>query len=519
MDGNPTPLRFDRYRVKSELGQGGYGVVYRCADPVMNRDVAVKKFDRRAITALAEVKELHVPGRLEHANIVTIYDVLDHDGAIVMEFVPGGSLRSRMNLDPEWVKEHGISIILDVAEGLRAAHSAGILHLDIKPDNILLTGDGRAKLADFGVCKLIESSEYADGPAGTLPYMALEVLDGSGYRYEADVHSLGCVTYEIYSGRLPWIANGGLLAYALTKANKPPQSLRERNSEVGDLVSKVVARMITNGPDRIKNIDVVIQHLLAVNPAGSGSLKTIDDLQIHLGAIYGFANAERTPLYLLSQYLISVRSAANSLRSGPDVGALERLLPKAFAWLCACTTSVNLRLAQAIWLKYESSCPYCGRDVCACTDQWSRDDQSRNEDLLDAMASRQVNQASDPKSFAEYQAQFDRMFGDANRKEGLEATINHAYSEIAEAMDAVIHLLPHERDRTLLAMQLEFSDLVAWFFALTNFVGDDFDLAACVLDLFANGCYACDSQQCVCPEPLGVSEWRKALNVVPDYEK
>lgn len=510
--GDPTPLSFGRYLVDGELGSGAYGIVYSCQDPLVGRRVAVKKISRRAYSVIQEVRELQVPGRLQHKNIIEVFDVLEHESAIVMEFAEGGSLRDRMRDDPAWVRSNFLQLMRDVCEGLRAAHSAKILHLDIKPDNILLSRDGVAKIGDFGVSKLVESSEYADGAVGTPPYMAVEALDGqSAYKTEADVHSLGCLMYEILAGRLPWVAHGNVMAWLIKKTSEEPVPLMDASVyQVDDLLSQLVSRMITRGPSRIKNIDIVLQQLLYLDPEAPERDRTIDDLQVRLGAVYGFVNAERSPLYLLSQYLIAVRSLSNALRTD-DKAAAYALFPKAFAWLCASATAVNLRLGQMIWLKYDVECPYCGKKVCECPSSWQRDQPQRNEHLLQRLEGRQPNQAPPPKSFYAYRATFDRLFGAANRDEGLDSVIGHNYSEIAEAMDAVIHLLPSDDSKSVLAMQLEFSDLIAWYFALLNLFDNEYDLPQAVLETFSRGCYACETTQCSCPEPLGVSNWRLAL--------
>ena len=373
--GDPTPLSFGRYVVQRELGSGAYGIVYSCHDPLVSRQVAVKKIARRAYSMIEEVRELQIPGRLQHENIIEIFDVLEHESAIVMEFAEGGSLRDRMIKDPAWVRENFLRLMRDVCQGLQAAHSAKILHLDIKPDNILLTKDGAAKIGDFGVSKLVESSEYADGAAGTPPYMAVEALDGqSSYKTEADVHSLGCVMYEILAGRLPWIAHGTVMAWLMKKTSEEPVPLTDAaTQEVDDLLSQLVSRMITRGSTRIRNIDIVLQQLLHLDPDVPQGERTIDDMQIRLGAIYGFVNADRSPLYLLTQYLIAVRSLSNALRT-EDKAEAGRVFPKAFAWLCAASTAVNLRLGQMIWLKYEMNCPYCAKKICECPGSWQRDE-------------------------------------------------------------------------------------------------------------------------------------------------
>lgn len=512
IEGQPAPLLIGRYSVRGFLGAGAFGTVYKCFDPVVRRTVAIKRLERRATSMLNEVRELNVPGRLAHDNIIQVFDVLEDEKSIVMEYAEGGSLRDRMTNDRKWVQLNFIRIMREVSEGLRAAHSARIYHLDIKPDNILLTSSGKVKLGDFGVCRLVESTEYADAAVGTLPYMSYEALSGTRYKSEADIHSLGCVMYEVCAGRLPWIAHGNILAWYAMKTNETPTRLSQVTQGVDDLLSQLVSRMLARDETRITNIDSVIQQLSYLDPHEKRDVSTIDDLQMRLGAIYGFANAQRTPLYLLSQYLISIRSLSVALKT-QDSAAAYHLFPKAFAWLCAATTAVNLRLGQVIWLKYDGRCPYCREIQCSCHTAWHRDQAAQNQILLERLAGRQPNQADPPQSFYSYRALFERIYGEINSTQDLQSIIAHNYSEVAEAMDAVLHLLPNDDSNSVLAMQLEFSDLAAWFFAILNKFEPEYDLPSALRNLFADGCYACKNIRCVCPEPMGVANWRKALEV------
>ncbi|WP_448389528.1 protein kinase domain-containing protein [Microbacterium aurum] len=514
-DGYPTRLSFGRYRVEEELGRGAFGIVYKCVDPVMGRRVAIKQLERRAFSILDEVEELRVPGRLEHPNIVSIYDVIESDGAIVMEFAEGGSLRDRLRSDPAWVRTQFVPLVLDICAGLQAAHAEGIIHRDLKPDNILLTASGRAKIADFGVAKFLESTEYTDSVAGSPPYMAIEVLEGRPYGVEADIHSLGCMMFELLAGRWPWIANGRVMAFLAAKSAAPAPSLRAFDASIDDVTAQLVARMLADDGSRVRNADVVVQQLRYVDP--SAGLVTIDDLQLRVGAIYGYVNANRSPIYLLSQFLISLRRLSDAMRGGTSE-QIERLFPKSFAWLCAVATAMNVRLGQLIWLKYDGLCPYCQSPECSCAEAGITTSVERNAGLLARLHRRQVNQAPVASSVSEYRAMFERIYGVVNGNVGLDATVLHSYSEVAEALDAVLHLSPEDGNDSLLALHLELSDLLAWLFALMNIYSIDFDFERAFSGLFGEGCYACGTAPCTCAEPLGVSNWRRALGVEPAYE-
>lgn len=507
--GHPTPLRFGRYRVLSFLGDGGFGVVYSAHDPQLDRVVAVKRIEHRAFSVLNEVEELRVPGRLEHDNVVTIYDVVKDDRVIVMEYAAGGSLQKRLKEDPRWVRDNFPRLVNDICDGLRAAHAEGIIHRDIKPANILLTENGRAKIADFGVAKFLETYQYTDGLAGTPPYMSVQALAEVPYGPETDLHSLGCVMFEMLTGHLPWRVNGHVGAYLAAKKAKPAPAVQLLNKDVDDLTASLVARLLADDGSRIRNVDIVAQQIRHLLP--TATVASIDDLQLDVGAIYSYSNTDKEPVYFLAQLAISLRHLTESMHARDGREGL--LLVKFFAWLCATSTACDVRLSQLIWLKYEDTCPYCMGQVCQCKTLPPRGQKERNAELLTRLQGRQANQAPTPKTAREYAAVFARMYGGANGAAGLDATLLHVYSEVAEALDAVLHLSPEDGRLSAMALHLELADLTAWFFALVNFYDLDFDLDARFADVFQNGCYACEQPICVCGTPVGVENWRHVLSL------
>src|SRR4051812_4634178 len=167
----PVGKTISRYRIAERLGAGGMGVVYRARDERLNRDVALKLLSGAAPAddsgTQRFVREAQLAATLNHPNIVTIYEVEEADGFhfIAMEFVEGETLRARLARGPLELDEV-IRIGADVADALDAAHSVGLIHRDIKPANILLARSGRAKVADFGLAKRLDSE--APASAGTL---------------------------------------------------------------------------------------------------------------------------------------------------------------------------------------------------------------------------------------------------------------------------------------------------------------------------------------------------------------
>jgi serine/threonine protein kinase len=209
------------YRIDAAIGHGGMGVVYRALDTRLNRPVAVKVlFDDVAEPAARRrfQREAQMASALNHPHILAVYDVGDFEGRqyLVSEFVDGGTLKEWVHAErPGW--RQIVELLLGVADGLATAHSAGILHRDIKPDNILVGRNGYAKLADFGLAKLQERStpETVDPGTGiegtrpgivlgTIAYMSPEQAAGRPTDARSDIFSFGVVLYELVAGRRPF---------------------------------------------------------------------------------------------------------------------------------------------------------------------------------------------------------------------------------------------------------------------------------------------------------------------------
>ncbi|MDQ6678672.1 MAG: serine/threonine-protein kinase [Acidobacteriota bacterium] len=219
----PSPLlpaegtQIGGYRIEALIGAGGMGSVYRATDTRLNRPVAIKfLFDNlaHAADAFAAQREAQLASSLNHPHIVTVYDVGEFQGRqyLVTEFVDGGTLR-------DWAKQQertwqqAVELLAGVAEGLAAAHEAGILHRDIKPANILVARNGYAKLADFGLAKLtcgvgisargipLERKTRESAIAGTIKYMSPEQASGESLDARSDIFSFGLVLYEMAARR------------------------------------------------------------------------------------------------------------------------------------------------------------------------------------------------------------------------------------------------------------------------------------------------------------------------------
>src|SRR6266498_3026890 len=209
------------YSVLEEIGIGGMGVVYKAEDLKLGRLVALKFLpERLAVDAVAVERfrrEARAASGLNHPNICTIYEIEQHDGRefIAMEFLEGQTLAMCIAggaRSSDSIAKLGIPI----AEALAAAHSKGVIHRDVKPGNIFVTSSGLVKVLDFGVAKLLHSTDTAgtldtltetNAITGTLPYMSPEQLRGENLDARSDIYALGVVLYEIATGRRPYTSS------------------------------------------------------------------------------------------------------------------------------------------------------------------------------------------------------------------------------------------------------------------------------------------------------------------------
>jgi formylglycine-generating enzyme required for sulfatase activity/serine/threonine protein kinase len=203
-----------KYILREQLGRGGFGTVYRAHDTVLEVERAVKVL-HPALTADPEFverfrREARLAAKLEHANIVPVYDLDEQAGHyfLAMRYMPGGSLKTMLDQQGALSFERALAILKQIASGLDYAHAQGLLHRDIKPQNILFDRDGNACLSDLGFAKVLTASGTSASfsrsgvMVGTPAYMSPEAWDGEGWTPAADVYSLGCVFYEMLTGKL-----------------------------------------------------------------------------------------------------------------------------------------------------------------------------------------------------------------------------------------------------------------------------------------------------------------------------
>ena len=252
--------RFGRYEILTELGRGAMGVVYKARDPKINRVVAVKTISLAGQPPEEEreyrerfFREAEAAGRLSHPGIVTIFDVGEEPETrapyIVMEFVGGPSLDKVLSRDGNKLPiESALQLTLELAEALDCAHSQGVVHRDLKPANILLTEDGHAKIADFGVAKLNLANQTQAGRLfGTPAYMSPEQLHGEAVDGRSDLFSLGVVLYTVLTGYKPFQGNSALtVSYKVVNRDPIPATLLDTELPPG--LDYIIARAMAKDP-------------------------------------------------------------------------------------------------------------------------------------------------------------------------------------------------------------------------------------------------------------------------------
>jgi len=249
------------YRILEQIGAGGMGVVYRAHDDRLDRDIALKVLPSGALADEAARKrfrkEALALSRLNHPNIAMVFDFDTQDGIdfLVTEYIPGTTLDA--SVGPGFLPEKQVVRLgLQLAEGLTAAHEQGVVHRDLKPSNLRIMPDGRLKILDFGIAKLLptgdreatETLTEATGVTGTLPYMAPEQLRGEQPDSRTDIYAAGAVLYEMATGRRPFEQRlSTVLADDII--HKPPVSPGQINAKLSPKLDDIILKCLEKEPE------------------------------------------------------------------------------------------------------------------------------------------------------------------------------------------------------------------------------------------------------------------------------
>ncbi|MCR4612263.1 MAG: Stk1 family PASTA domain-containing Ser/Thr kinase [Lachnospiraceae bacterium] len=281
----------DRYEILEDIGSGGMSDVYKAKDHVLNREVAIKVLKKEFTEDMSFVtkfrREAQSAAVLEHPNIVNIYDVGSENGLyfIIMEYIEGITLKSYIERKERLNYKEVLSIAIQVGRGIQAAHEKGIIHRDIKPQNVIISTEGKVKVTDFGIAKAVSSNTINAEVMGSVHYTSPEQARNGMVNYQTDIYSLGIVMYEMITGRVPYDGDT-TVAIALQHLQSDIVPPSQYVDDIPISVEKIILKCTMKSPDRrYENMEDLLLDLkkALVNPD--------EDFVVITG---GEANAEQT---------------------------------------------------------------------------------------------------------------------------------------------------------------------------------------------------------------------------------
>jgi len=272
----------DRYELEELVGSGGMSSVYRARDRLLERTVALKFLHDRHLGDHESVerfrREAEAAAALSHPNVVTVIDRGEEDGRpfIVFEYVDGESLKERVVREGTLPVREAIELALQIGRALAYAHGEGLVHRDVKPQNVLLNGES-AKVTDFGIARSLDVARgmtQTGTVLGTSEYISPEQARGEQVDARTDVYSLGIVLYELLTGRTPFQGEN-FVSVALKHLNEAPRPLRELRPDAPERLERILERALAKDPrDRFASMDELCAELEAclVEPDGGATV-------------------------------------------------------------------------------------------------------------------------------------------------------------------------------------------------------------------------------------------------------
>jgi tRNA A-37 threonylcarbamoyl transferase component Bud32 len=271
----------ERFRLDEKIGAGGMSSVYRAYDPTLDRSVAIKLMHRDISTDPDQLerfrREARAVARLNHPHVVTVIDAGEDDGTpyIVFEYVEGETLKERIRRIGRLPVPEAVAYAIEIGRALSAAHTQRLVHRDVKPQNVLIDPEGRAKVTDFGIARSLESQGLtATGRVlGTTDYVSPEQALGHQVSQQSDVYSLGVCLYEMLTGEIPFRADTQV-AVAMKHVREPLPDVQRRRPEVSATLARVVERATAKDTERrYGTVDELVHDLeevLAIEAARAG---------------------------------------------------------------------------------------------------------------------------------------------------------------------------------------------------------------------------------------------------------
>src|SRR5215208_3724699 len=271
-----------RYRLEAQIGSGGMSTVYRAFDTTLERQVAVKLMHREIASDSDQLerfrREARSVAQLSHPHIVGVIDAGEEDGRpyIVLEYVEGETLKERIRRMGRLPIDEAIAYAIEIARALGAAHARGIVHRDIKPQNVLVDEEGSAKVTDFGIARSLEEEGLtADGRVlGTTDYVSPEQALGHAVNGRSDIYSLGIVLYEMLVGDVPFPGENQV-SVAMKHVREDLPDVQSRRPHVSATLAAVLDRMTDKDLGRryadVPPLVADLEEALAIEAARSGT--------------------------------------------------------------------------------------------------------------------------------------------------------------------------------------------------------------------------------------------------------
>jgi eukaryotic-like serine/threonine-protein kinase len=271
----------ERFRLEEKVGSGGMSSVYRAYDPTLERSVAIKMMHRDISSDPAQLerfrREARAVAQLNHPHVVTVIDAGEDEGApyIVFEYVEGETLKERIRRLGRLPIDEAIAYAIEIGRALECAHAHKLVHRDVKPQNVLIDRDGRAKVTDFGIARSMEAQGLtATGRVlGTTDYVSPEQALGHEVTEQSDIYSLGVVLYEMLTGEAPFKADTQV-AVAMKHVREPMPDVQRRRPEISATLAAVVERATAKETQhRYATVDEMVHDLeevLAIEAARTG---------------------------------------------------------------------------------------------------------------------------------------------------------------------------------------------------------------------------------------------------------
>ncbi|HET6267688.1 MAG TPA: serine/threonine-protein kinase [Acidobacteriota bacterium] len=263
-----------RYQVLSELGRGGMGIVYQAYDKQLKEQVAIKLLspllstDPEALERLT--REVSMARRVTHPNVIRIHDLSEVNGLhyVSMEYFGGVNLKDHLKRSGPLSLLNAYQIFSQICDGLEAAHSQGVIHRDLKAQNIMIGQSGQVKIIDFGLARSVhmEGMTATGLIMGTPEYMAPEQVSGKPVDERADIYALGVILYEMLTGRVPFTGDSPI-AVGFQQLKDPPPPPRSLNQQIPEEVERIILKALEKEPiRRYRNADEMRRELAAALP-------------------------------------------------------------------------------------------------------------------------------------------------------------------------------------------------------------------------------------------------------------